>query len=102
MKIERGMLREIFQARRRMGGAEGLCHGRPRIPGTDFLANVTPKQVRPYAFAMLFRNRTAQLDGQIGDTLPRVECPGISLGNNGLRRTRIDAAGTGTTPVRRG
>ena len=68
------------------------------IPGTDVLANITPKDVVASWRTEIRRNSAFELDRQIRDTTLRIQ--GVGLQNR-LRRTSLQAAGTCPAMVER-
>ena len=52
-------------------------HRSTRVPGADVLADVAAENMVADARAELFRNRAAQLDGQIRDAAARVHLPAL-------------------------
>src|SRR4029450_11667917 len=68
-----------------VGGAVSFA-----IPGTDVLANITPKDVVPGLHTELLRNSALEFDRQIRNTALRIQNVGFQ---KRLRRTSLQAAG---------
>jgi hypothetical protein len=71
-----------------------FCWLDANIMGTDFLANVTTEEPSSYFFAQVQGNFVAIFDGEVGDTLPRVD---TFVFVDGLCWATIDAAAAAAT-----
>ena len=77
--------REVTRFKRRLSG-----YRRTPIPGAHVLADVATKHVLADRGAHIFGHRSMQFNGEVRNAAPCIDL--VSFEENGLRRTRFDAA----------
>src|SRR5712692_8375181 len=71
---------------------------RPPVPWTNVLADIAAENMISHRLAKLFRDGTSQLDGQVRNTLSRIQNVGF---DKSLRRTSVETTPATPAQIRR-